>query len=78
MPLTFERTEEINKGRGLLRVYYRDEFGQPRFFEFTDLNLDYDVLGQELIRQVNELLVRPRPSLVGLVQGMRDKGMISG
>ena len=40
-------------------VWYLDEFGQPRYFEFDEDFRD-DVFPQELIRQVNELLARPR------------------
>ena len=60
MPLQFQRIDTCFKA-GYVRVWYRDEFGQPRFFEFTE-DFNWEMYGNELIRQVNELLARPRPS----------------
>lgn len=64
MPLKLERVDDsFQKGR--LRIYYLDEFGQPRFFEFSSGawdGIDCKAFGEELIQQVNDLLARPRPS----------------
>lgn len=58
MPLTFVR---LDMGRQSHRVWYRDEFGQPRYFEFEARD-KMENLAKALIRQVNELLARPRPA----------------
>ena len=58
MPLTFMRVDAAGNVR---RIWYRDEFGQPRFFAL-DMFVKSDGLAKELIRQVNELLARPRPA----------------
>ena len=70
MPLKFERAVKtvagFNSEDATLAVWYLDEFGQPRYFEFCN-NIpagwaDATAFGEELIQQVNELLARPRPS----------------
>ena len=67
MPLKFKC---IGSRKGYTRVHYQDEFGQPRFFEFTDgFDSDMDHFAQELIQQVNELLARPRPAEGTVKQG---------
>lgn len=72
MPLKFERVAKTTAGFNsevtTLAVWYQDEFGQPRYFDFCNLEPDRlsldmaTAFGKELIQQVNELLARPRPS----------------
>ena len=63
MPLKLERVDDSFRS-GYLRIHYRDEFGQSRFFEFGKVQSQADLacFALELIRQVNELLARPRPA----------------
>lgn len=84
MPLKFERVDTNRYfGNTGTQVHYRDEFGQPRFFEFSGPErglIADDVFGRELIQQVNELLARPRPSemqlLKKLMADLRERGWI--
>jgi hypothetical protein len=80
MPLTFIRVDGVLGG---WNIWYRDEFGQPRFLEVS-VGLGKEFVGKELIRQVNELLARPRPSeslgsvVATRVADCRRKGLIGG
>lgn len=68
VPLTYIRTDADAK-RGMVRVHYRDSYGQPRFFELSSRScLDGmssakpDEFGRELIREVNNLSELRRPN----------------
>jgi hypothetical protein len=60
MPLQFQRID-THFHVGYVRVWYLDEFGQPRFLKFSN-DFTWEEFGNELIRQINEILTRPRPS----------------
>lgn len=73
MPLKLERVD-ASFHSGYLRICYQDEFGQPRFFEFSKVQTQGDFMrfAQELIQQVNKLLARPRPAEVKAIKRFEE------
>jgi hypothetical protein len=56
--LKFMRADS-NSSSGVTRIWFRDEYGQPRSFEFLPRERrDNELFGAALIRNMNEFLVR--------------------
>lgn len=54
-PFEFVRVDTVMK-TGVMRAWYRDSYGQDRFFEFSATR--GEEFGQQLIQQINEVLQR--------------------